>query len=491
MATKGNRITIQGHRTSQPLECAGRAQCRRRFSPPRQGTTHFTVVPSQVLEPQTQSCPIVLNRKPGSQTPKLPIGAWNLKFLWSLDLGFWSFPHPHSHWILVLTSCSFPRLCLTPSKRKLRRRLRNSLTCGGFFDVPSAQKRLGELNALMAGETFWNNREQAQKLIDESNSLRNKIEPLLKSEKQLEDFQVMVELGEAEPPESQAKIEKELEADLAKFFKYLDAMELRVFLNGPHDKNNCILSINSGAGGTEACDWANMLLRMYQRWVESRGWEAEVTDALPGEGAGIKSATMIVRGENAYGFCKAERGVHRLVRISPFDSNKRRHTSFASVDTIAELEEDTTEIVIPPNEFSVDTFRSGGKGGQNVNKVETAVRITHIPTGLVVASQAQRSQHQNRATAMKLLLSRIFAQRLDAAKADMEKFYGEKGSVSWGNQIRSYVFQPYRMVKDLRTGVETSNVQGVMDGDLDPFVNGWLRAGCPSKRMQGVKDEEE
>ena len=183
--------------------------------------------------------------------------------------------------------------------------------------------------------------------------------------------------------------------------------------------------------------------------------------------------------------------MHPLVRISPFDSNKRRHTSFASVDTIAELEEDTTEIVIPPNEFHVDTFRSGGKGGQNVNKVETAVRITHIPTGLMVASQTQRSQHQNRATAMKLLLSRIFAQRQDAQKAEMERFYGEKGSVSWGNQIRSYVFQPYRMVKDLRTGVETSDVQGVMDGDLDPFVNGWLRAGCPAKRIQGIKDDED
>jgi len=343
----------------------------------------------------------------------------------------------------------------------------------------------------MAGETFWNNREAAQKIIEEANSLRNKIEPLLKAEKQLEDFQVMVELGEAEPPAVQAQMDAELTRDLATFFKELEAMELRVFLNGPHDKNNCILSINSGAGGTEACDWANMLLRMYQRWAEARGWEVEITDALPGEGAGIKSATMLIQGENAYGFCKAERGVHRLVRISPFDSNKRRHTSFASVDTIAELEENTTEIVLPPTEFSVDTFRSGGKGGQNVNKVETAVRITHIPTGLVVASQAQRSQHQNRATAMKLLLSRIFAQRQDAAKAEMERFYGEKGSVSWGNQIRSYVFQPYRMVKDLRTGVETSDVQGVMDGALDPFVNGWLRAGCPQKRIQGVSDDAE
>jgi peptide chain release factor 2 len=342
----------------------------------------------------------------------------------------------------------------------------------------------------MAGENFWNNREYAQKQIDEANSLRGRIDPLLKAEKQIEDFQVMVELGEAEPTEAQSKIEKELEADIDKFFRELESLELRVFLTGPHDRNNCILSINSGAGGTEACDWANMLLRMYQRWGESRGWTVEVTDALPGEGAGIKSATLLICGENAYGFCKAERGVHRLVRISPFDSNKRRHTSFASVDTIAELEEDTTEIVIPPTEFHVDTFRSGGKGGQNVNKVETAVRITHLPTGLVVASQSQRSQHQNRATAMKLLLSRIFAQRVDAQKAEMERFYGEKGSVSWGNQIRSYVFQPYRMVKDLRTGVETSNVQGVMDGDLDPFVNGWLRAGCPGKRMQGVKDEE-
>jgi len=343
----------------------------------------------------------------------------------------------------------------------------------------------------MAADHFWNNREQAQKIIDEANTARNKIEPLLKAEKQLEDYRVMVELGEAEPADAQPKVLKELEQDLAKFFKELDALELKVFLNGPHDKNNCILSINSGAGGTEACDWASMLMRMYQRWAESRGWEVEVEDALPGEAAGIKSVTMIIKGENAYGFCKAERGVHRLVRISPFDSNKRRHTSFASVDTIAEIVESDQEIVIPPNEFQVDTFRSGGKGGQNVNKVETAVRITHLPTGLVVASQAQRSQHQNRATAMTLLLSRIYAQRVDAAKADMERFYGEKGSVSWGNQIRSYVFQPYRMVKDLRTGVETSNVQGVMDGDLDMFVNGWLRAGCPLKRMQGVKDEDE
>jgi len=340
----------------------------------------------------------------------------------------------------------------------------------------------------MSQDSFWDNRAYAQKLVDESAAIKRRIEPLLKAETQQSDMQTMLELADGEDEATQKEIQSELAADLAKFTGQLEALELELMLDGPHDRSNCILSINAGAGGTESCDWANMLLRMYQRWGEERGWQVEINELLPGEVAGIKSATLLVTGENAYGYCKAERGVHRLVRISPFDSNKRRHTSFASIDVIAEIEESEQE-ELPPAEFDVGTFRSGGKGGQNVNKVETAVRIRHIPTGLVVACQNQRSQHQNRATAMNILMAKITALREDEQKSELEKFYGDKGSISWGNQIRSYVFQPYRMVKDLRTNVQASDVQGVMDGDLDPFVNGWLRAGCPTEKAGAVEED--
>jgi peptide chain release factor 2 len=307
--------------------------------------------------------------------------------------------------------------------------------------------------------------------------------------KRLSDQQELLEMVAAE---NDAAAVEELAADTESLSGDLLRLEKGLLFSGEHDRQDAYLSVHAGAGGTESCDWAAMLLRMFTKYLEAKGCRVRLVDIQEGEQAGMRGATAeISGGPGAFGLLRSETGVHRLVRISPFDSNKRRHTSFSSVDAIAEIEEDDGELVIPPNEFHVDTFRSGGKGGQNVNKVETAVRITHLPTGLVVASQTQRSQHQNRATAMKLLLSRIYAQRVDAQKAEMERFYGDKGSISWGNQIRSYVFQPYRMVKDLRTGVETSNVQGVMDGDLDPFVNGWLRAGCPAKRMQGVKDDEE
>jgi peptide chain release factor 2 len=355
--------------------------------------------------------------------------------------------------------------------------------------VPKSKARLAELEAGMSREDFWNNQTKAQKTVEEVNALKRRVEPLELAETKIADLNVMVELGEAEDAAGQAQVLAEVEKDLKSVAAEIDRLELQSWLNGPQDKNGCILSINAGAGGTESCDWADMLFRMYQRWAENRGWTVDVSDVLEGEVAGIKSATLVIHGDMAFGNCKAERGVHRLVRISPFDSNARRHTSFASVDVVAEVEDDV-DIEINPAELRVDTYRSGGKGGQNVNKVETAVRITHVPTGLVAACQTERSQHQNRANAMKMLKARMYAVREDEKRAELERFYSEKGAVAWGNQIRSYVFQPYQMVKDLRSGVQTGNVQAVMDGGLDLFVNGWLRAGCPIKRSAAVADDE-
>lgn len=336
----------------------------------------------------------------------------------------------------------------------------------------------------MASDGFWDDQASAQKTVSELSSLRALVAPLLKLKASLGDLDALFELAEEsdEAPALAADLSREA-ADLSAL---LDRVEIESFLSGPHDKCNAILTIHAGAGGTESCDWAEMLLRMYMRWAERRGYETSLEDMQPGEEAGFSRVTFRIIGPNAYGYAKAERGVHRLVRISPFDANKRRHTSFASVDVIAEVEDDI-DIDVKEEDLKIDTYRSSGAGGQHVNKTESAVRITHIPTGIVVSCQNERSQFKNKATAMKILKSRLYEKLEDQRRSEMDKFYGPKGEISWGNQIRSYVFQPYQMVKDLRTGAETGNVQAVMDGDIDIFINAWLRAGGPTARNKNIQ----
>ena len=350
------------------------------------------------------------------------------------------------------------------------------------------QARLSELESLMAEQGFWDRKEQAQKQVEEVSALRAKVSPLLALERQVDDLETLQLLAEEESDEAQKQAAyAEYAAEFGRTRAMLEDFELQQLLAGENDKSNAYVTVHSGAGGTESCDWAEMLLRMYERWSEHHGFKREVMDIQEGDEAGIKSATIKVAGEFAFGYLATERGVHRLVRISPFDANKRRHTSFASVDVVPELPDDVP-IDIDDRDLKLDTFRSGGKGGQNVNKVETAVRITHIPSGLVVACQAERSQMKNRMTALKLLKSKLTQIEVDKKRAEVDRQYGEKGDVAWGSQIRSYVFQPYQMVKDLRTGVETGDVQAVMDGEIDPFIHGKLRG---LKRGASAADEED
>ena len=323
----------------------------------------------------------------------------------------------------------------------------------------------------MSHPSFWDDNEAAQKVIGEVNVLKDAVTKVTSLEGIAEDLQTLVELIVEEKDESMLP---ELEEGITDLIQKVDDFELELLLSEPHDKNNAILELHPGAGGTESQDWAEMLLRMYTRWAEAKGCKVETLDYLPGEEAGVKSVTLLIKGHNAYGFLKAEKGVHRLVRISPFDSSGRRHTSFASCHVVPELDDDT-EIEIRSEDLKIDTYRASGAGGQHINTTDSAVRITHVPTGIVVTCQSERSQIKNRERAMKVLKGRLYEKRQEEHEAEMAKLRGEQKDIGWGSQIRSYVFHPYSMVKDHRTNEETGNIQAVMDGDLDAFINAYLR----------------
>ena len=343
---------------------------------------------------------------------------------------------------------------------------------GESLEVPAKEEKIAELEYKMGAPTFWDDAEKAQKINQELNDVKISVDKYKNLVAKFEDAQTLWEMGMEEQDES---MEEDVKSELAAVAEGLESLQLEVLLSGPYDANNAILTLHAGAGGTEAQDWTQMLLRMYGRWAERHGFTVETADLLPGDEAGVKSATLFIKGHNAYGFLRSEKGIHRLVRISPFDAQARRHTSFAACDIMPEID-DNVEVNINMSDVRVDTYRASGAGGQHINKTSSAVRMTHMPTGIVVQCQNERSQLQNREQCLKMLRAKLFELEMEKKEAELAKLEGDQQKIEWGSQIRSYVFQPYTMVKDHRTNVETGNVQAVMDGDIDMFIRAFLAA---------------
>ena len=342
---------------------------------------------------------------------------------------------------------------------------------GGLFDIDAKRESIMEIESIMAVPGFWDDTKKSQEIIKKRTTLEKTVQIWDGLVRQAEDVRVMIELGEE--AQDAATLE-EVGTMTTRLIQEVEAAEFQRMLSGPHDRNSCFITINPGAGGTESQDWAEMILRMYLRYCEKNGWKTVITEYQSGDEAGLKSVTFNVNGEYAYGYLRAEAGIHRLVRISPFDSNARRHTSFASMYAFPEIEEEDIDIKISDSDLKVDTFRSGGAGGQHVNTTDSAVRITHIPSGIIVACQSERSQISNRGTAMKVLRAKLYEREVEERKDKASEIAAEKKEIGWGSQIRSYVLHPYKMVKDLRTGVESGNPDSVLDGNLEEFVIAYL-----------------